>query len=110
MVAQRIVIGMAVQIDAAAIFRQRIFHDLGQHGTGAVGHQENLVGEIDRLVDVVGDHEHGLAGLEADAPHLVLQRPAGERVERRERLVHQQDPRIEDQHLREGDALAHPAR
>ena len=31
-------------------------------------------------------------------------------VERRERLVHEQDLRIEDQHLRERGALAHAAR
>ena len=93
MIAQRVVIGVTVQIDAAAILWQRIFHDLGQHRAGAVGHEENLVGEVDRLIHVVGDHERGLPGLQKNAPHLVLQRAARQRVERRERLIHQHDLR-----------------
>ena len=108
-IAQRVVIGVAVQIDAAAILRQRIFHDFGQHRAGAIGHQENLVGEIDRLIDVVGDHERGLAGLQANAAHLVLQRAAGQRVERRERLVHQHDLWRDRERARDADALLHAA-
>ena len=50
-IAKRIVIGMAVQVDAAAVLWQRIFHDLRQHRAETVGHQEDFVGEIDRLVD-----------------------------------------------------------
>ena len=110
MVAQRVVIGVTVQIDAAAILRQRIFHDLGQHRAGAVGHEENLVGEIDRLIHVVGDHERGLPGLQTNAPHLVLQRAARQRVERRERLVHQHDLRRDRESARDADALLHAAR
>jgi hypothetical protein len=34
----------------------------------------------------VGDHEHGLAGFEADAAHLVLQGAARQRIERGKRL------------------------
>ena len=109
MVSQRVIIGMAVQIDAAAILRQRIFHDLGQHRAGAVGHQENLVGEIDRLIDVMGDHERGLPGLQANAAHLVLQRAARQRIERRERLVHQHDLRRDRERARNADALLHAA-
>ena len=41
---------------------------------------------------------------------LVLHQLARLHVERGERLVHQQDLRIEDQHLRERHALAHAAR
>ncbi len=84
-----------MQIDAATVLWQRIFHDLGQHGAGAVGHQENLVGEIDRFIDVMGDHERGLSGLQTNPPHLVLQRAAGQRIQRRERLVHQHDLRCD---------------
>ncbi len=109
MIAQRVVVGMAVQIDAAAILRQRIFHDLGQHSAGPVGHQENLVGEIDRLIDVMGDHEGGLSGFETDAAHLVLQRAARQRIECRERLVHQHDFRRDRKCPRNADALLHAA-
>ena len=40
---------------------------------------------------------------------LVFHQLARLDVERGERLVHQQDLRVEDQHLRERDALAHAA-
>ncbi len=109
MISHRVVIGMAVQIGAAAVFRQRILHDLGQHGTRAVGHQENPVGEIDRLVDVVGDHEGGLPGLKTNAADLVLQRAARQRVQRRERLIHQHDLRRDRQRARNADTLFHAA-
>ena len=78
----RVVERVLVHVGARALLRQRVLDDLGEHRARAVGHQHDAVGEIDRLVDVVGDHEHGLAGLLADAAHLVLQRAAGERVER----------------------------
>ena len=68
---------MTVQIGPTAVLRQRIFHDLRQHRTGAVSYQENLVGEIDRFIDVMGDHERTLPGLKANAADLVLQRAAG---------------------------------
>ena len=109
MIAQRVVIGMAVQIDAAAVLRQRIFHDLGQHGARTVGHQENLVGEIDCFIHIMGDHEGGLSGLQADAAHLVLQRAARQRVERRERFVHQHDLWRDRERPRNADALLHAA-
>ena len=108
-VAQRVVKRMTVQIEAAAVLRQRIFHDLGQHGARAVGHQENLVGEINRLIDVMGDHERGLSGLETNAAHLVLQRAARQRIQRRERLVHQHDFRRDRERTRDADALLHAA-
>ena len=108
-VAHRVVERVLVEVGALAVLRQRVLDDLGQHRAGAVGHQHDAVGEIDRLVDVVGDHEHGLAGLQADAAHLVLQGAAGERVERRERLVHQHDLRLDRERARDADALLHAA-
>ena len=53
-------------------------------------------------------HEHdGLLQLRPDAEQLVLHRPAGERVESAERLVHQQHWRVERQRAGEGDPLPH---
>ena len=108
-VAHRVIKRMPVEIGARALFRQRVLDDLGQHRARAVGHQHDAVGEIDRLVDVMRDHEHGLSGLDADAADLVLQGAAGERVERRERLVHQHDLRLDRQGARDADALLHAA-
>src|SRR5215469_14475499 len=108
-IAHAVIERVAMNVVALALFGQRILDDLGEYGVWAVGHQYHAVGEIDRLVDIVGDHEHGLAGLEADAPHLVLQRAAGERVERGERLVHQHDLRLDRERPRDADALFHAA-
>ena len=73
-------------------------------------HHHDAVGEQHRLVDAVGDEQHGLARaqperLEVDA-HLL----ARQRVERAERLVHQQQRRIVDQRAHDRVALAHAAR
>src|SRR6185437_3836854 len=45
-------------------------------------HQHNLVGEVNCLVNIVSDHEHGLSGFLADTTDLILQGAAGKRVER----------------------------
>src|SRR5262249_60985167 len=90
-VADPIIERMLVDIGALALLGQRIFDDLGEHSVGSVGHQHHAIGEIDRLVDVMGDHEHGLPGLDTDAAHLILQRAASERVERGKWLVHEHD-------------------
>ncbi len=100
---------MAMQIDAAAILRQWVLQNLRQHRAGAVGHQEDLVGEVNRLIDVMRDHERGLAGLKADAADFVLQRAARQCVERGEWLVHQHDLRHDRESARDADALFHAA-
>ncbi|MNN07382.1 hypothetical protein D3C81_1202060 [compost metagenome] len=74
---------------------------------GAVAHQHDLVGQQDRLVDVVGDHEHRLPGGRADLQQLVLNHPAGQRIQRAERLVHQQHLRLHGEGAGDTDALLH---
>ena len=76
---------------------------------GPAGEDDDAVGQIDRLVDLVGDEQHGLSGFRPDLQQLLLHRFAGLRVERCERLVHQQDLRVHDQRAREIDALLHAA-
>ena len=58
-----------------------------------LGHHHDAVGQVDRLVDLMGDEQHGLLRLLPDAQQLDLHQVAGLRVERRERLVHQQHVR-----------------
>ena len=70
---------------------------------------QHAVGQEHRLVDLVGDEQHGLAALLPDAHQLGLHDLAGLRVERRERLVHQQDFRVDRERAGEVDALAHAA-
>ena len=72
-------------------------------------HHDDAVGEQHRLVDAVRDEHDGLARrepqrLEVDA-HLL----ARQRIERAERLVHQQQRRIVDQRAHDRGALAHAA-
>ena len=79
----------------------------GRLRPGLQGH--DAVGKQDRLVDVVGDQDDGLAFLGPDLLELVLQLGARQRVERREGLVEQQDVGIGGQRAGDGDALAHAA-
>ena len=72
-------------------------------------HHRHAVGEIDRLLHVVGDEDHGLRRALPDAQQLALHQPAGLRVERAERLVHQQDLGIEGERARDRGALLHAA-
>ena len=76
---------------------------------GPGGHRVDAIGEQDGLVDVVGDEDHGRAALVPDAHQLVLQGGARERVQRAERLVHQQHLRVHGQAARHRHALAHAA-
>ena len=63
------------------------------------------VAHPDRLVDVVGDEDDGLAQPPQDAEELVLQPRAHDRVDRAERLVHQQHRRVGGQRAGDADAL-----
>src|SRR6266478_3004647 len=73
------------------------------------GEHNHLVGERDRLFEIVSDEEDGLPGFLPELEQLVLHDLARLHVERGERLVHQQDARIDDPALRHRDALAHAA-
>ena len=76
---------------------------------GAAGHHDDAVGEEDGLLDRVGDEHHGRLGLDVDALELGLQIRPGERVERAERLVHQQHRGLVREHAGDRDALLHAA-
>ena len=82
---------------------------------GVRRHHRDAVGEEHRLVDRVGDEDDGAAlasraVLAPDAQQLVLQDEARLRVERGERLVHQQHLGLVGHQPRERDALPHAAR
>ena len=73
-------------------------------------HDHHAIGECDRLFEIVSHEQHRLAigvpqlqqQIAHDLPGLGIQRP--------EWLVHQQNPGIADQYLREPNALALAAR
>ena len=65
--------------------------------------------EVDRLVDVVGDEQDRHAEPLPQRPDQVLQVGPGLRVDRGERLVHQQDLRLVRDRPGDRDPLLHPA-
>ncbi len=65
----------------------------------------DLVAELDRLVDVVGDEDDGLAELALQAQELVLELLAHDRVDGAERLVHEHDRRVGRERAGDADAL-----
>ena len=71
---------------------------------------DHAIRQRDRLVEVVRDEEDGLALRLPQVEQLVLHQLARLDVERRERLVHQHEVGVEDERLRERDALLHAAR
>ncbi|MPM75710.1 hypothetical protein SDC9_122704 [bioreactor metagenome] len=62
---------------------------LGDPGSGA--QHQHLVAEQEGLVHVVRHEDHRLAQLGLDPQHLLLQVAPDDRIDRAERLVHQQD-------------------
>ena len=57
----------------------------------------------------MGDEQHGELGFIPQRQQLVLHPRAGQRIERRERLVHQQNIRLHRHATRDRDALLHAA-
>ena len=71
---------------------------------------DDLVAEQERLVDVVRDEHDRLVEVALQADQLLLQLCAHDRVDRPERLVHQQDVRIGREAPRDADPLLLAAR
>ena len=74
---------------------------------GPRSHDQDPVGEEDRLRDRVGDEEDGLLLLHPDALQLEVHVLAGHGVERPEGLVHQEHGRVVDEGAGDRDALLH---
>ena len=77
--------------------------ELGQ--PAALGHHRDLVAHLHGLVDVVGDQDDGLAEVALQPQELVLEPCPDDRVDGRERLVHQQHRRVGGQRAGDADAL-----
>ena len=75
----------------------------------AVAHHRDAVAEAHRLVEVVGDEDDRLARASLQVEQLVLHLAADQRVERAERLVHQQHVGVGGQRAGEADPLLHAA-
>src|SRR3954452_12414361 len=84
-------------------------HDL-LHFRGRMGENDDAIGEIHRFVDVVSYEQDGDAVLLAHTQHEVLEVAARLCVDRRERLVPQQDRRLIRQRTRDRGAPPAAAR
>ena len=89
---------------------RKVDRDRVEDASGPRAHHHDDVGEIDRLGEAMRNEEHGLAGLLPDVEQVVAHAGAGLLVERRERLVHQDQARVLRQPARDRDPLAHAAR
>ena len=76
---------------------------------GTRRHGADAVGQHGRLVERVGDQQHGGAGAPPQPQHLVAHQQPRLRVERAERLVEQDEARLQHQGAGDADALAHAA-
>ena len=98
-----------VRLSASERGRGSLISMLSCSRPGPPREHQHAVGQKHRLVDLVGDEQHGLAALLPDAQQLGLHDLARLRVERGERLVHQQHVGIDRERAGEIDALAHAA-
>ena len=69
-------------------------------------HDDDEVGELHRLVLVVGDEDGGEAGLVVDFAQAAAELLADAGVERAEGLVEEEHARLDGERAGEGDALA----
>ena len=87
--------------------------DLPHDAAGVGGKDEDTVAHLDRFLDIVRDQHDALDGQTALLPQLQQigsQGLGSEHVERRKRLVHQQDVRVDDKGAGKSHTLAHTAR
>src|ERR1700738_4820430 len=72
-------------------------------------HDQDAIGELDRLFNVVGDKENGFLFALPDAYQIGAHFQASEKVERAERFIHVNDVGIRRERARDLHTLAHPA-
>ena len=100
--------GAAEELLGIARARDGIFDDL--HDPGGIGSEdEDAVGEVDGLVEIVGDEENRDVDVTPDVEEVSLHLSAGLGVERAEGLVHEEDAGLVCESAGDGDALLHAA-
>ena len=87
-----------------------IWRTVAPYQPGSDAEQDHAVGELERLVDVVGDQEDRRRRRGVDVEQEVLHLQPGQGVERPERLVEQQHPWVAGQGPRQRRSLGHAAR
>ncbi len=103
--------GAEARIERVPWMRQ-VDRDLADDAAGVRGEDEEAIAHLHRLLDVMSHHQHGLDGelpLAPEVEKIVAQRLGGQDIERRERLVHQQDVRMNYQRASKTYTLPHTA-
>lgn len=75
MIMDRVAVRVSTHVCARAFARRRVLDDLADARPGAIDHQNDAVGEQNRLVDNVGDNEAGLTRRSAHCQQLFLRPP-----------------------------------
>ena len=88
---------------------QHRIRDVADDPARPAGEHEDAVGEEDRLGDRVGHEHDARPRLAPDGLQVDVEPLAGQRVERAERLVEEQDRRLEHDGPGDRGPLAHPA-
>ena len=113
--------GQERQAADAAVEAEEVLHvPVGRRGQQPLGGVQlgdlparpedgDLVAHLDGLLDIVGDQHHGLVQLRLEPEELILQGGSDNRVDRAERLVHQQHRRVGGQRPGHPDPLLLPA-
>ncbi len=78
--------------------------------SGPCGEQDDAVRKGQGLAQIVRDENHRLLAPLPQAQQHRVHVDLGVRVERAERLVHEQDPRLDDERAHQRNALAHATR
>ena len=98
-------VGRGIQVAGARKVNLDDFLDRGR----PAAHDQDAVGQLDRLVDVVGDEEDRLAFGFPDPDEVGPHLEPGDVVEGAERLVHVEDLGVRRQGSGDFDALPHAA-
>ena len=83
--------------------------ELGADAARPRRHHDHALRQIDRFEHRMGDEDDGLLQVAPQLQQVVVEPKARDLVERRERLVHQQNVRIGDERARQRDPHLHAA-
>src|SRR5262245_16213495 len=96
------------RIASAITWSRKIDVDLAIDSARRRGHDKDAIAHVDRLINVVGNEQHGGATILPQAQHFVLHPHAGEGVEGAERLIKQEYFGMIDECACKRDTLGHP--
>src|SRR5215212_9195877 len=99
---------MLANVTVDALSGQRRL-DNRPYSSGAGAEHENPIRQEQCLVNAVGDEDNGRASLRPDFQEVFLQLLASLRIERAERLVHEDKNRLAHQRAGDADPLLHAA-